>query len=113
MEKEVAAAFNLGPKNNWTMHNPDPKKPSFIPDHIAGNPKKPAWGKSYHFKEIKDWADMSDTGNLKAMLDYVENVGGQLTIYYKSNTYMSGELRDKIQRLMNSGKVKLVPFVAE
>src|SRR6185295_9203178 len=107
-----AEAFNLGPKNNVTMVNPDPNKANFIPDHIAGNPTSLSYGKPYHFKEIKDWADMSDTGNLSAMLDYVEGVAGsQLTIYYKSSTYMSGPLRKRIEGLMTNGKVDLVPFI--
>jgi hypothetical protein len=29
-------------------------------------------GKPYHFKEIKDWANMSDQGNLAAILDYID-----------------------------------------
>lgn len=113
-EAEVAEAYNLGPKNNLTMKNPDPTKPDFIPDHIEGNPTSLKWGKPYHFKEIKDWADMSDTGNLSAMLDYIENTNGsKLTIYYKSNTYMSGPLKSRIERLVTAKKVTLIPFLSE
>src|SRR5262249_44847740 len=116
-ELEVGEAFSLGPKNNLKMVNPNPKEATapFIPDHIVGNPKTLEWGKPYHFIEIKDWADMSDTGNLSAMLDYIENPkiisGSRLTIYYKSNTYMSGPLRTRIEGLMKQGKVDLIPFV--
>jgi hypothetical protein len=105
-ESELQEAFSLGPKNQLTMVNPDPKKVNFKPDHIGGNPTSLEWGKPYHFEEIKDWAVMSDTGNLSAMLDYVDNISGcQLTIYYKSNTYMSGPLRNIIEGLMKKGKV--------
>jgi hypothetical protein len=111
MEGEVGEAFNLGPKNNQKMVNPDPAGADFIPDHIEGNPTSLRWGKAYHFKEIKDWADMSDTGNLSAMLDYVKKINGsRLTIYYKSNTYMSEPLRTRIEGLVKIGQVTLVPF---
>jgi hypothetical protein len=111
-ERELKEAFDLGPKNQVKMLNPDPKKANFIPDHIEGNPAALEWGKPYHFVELKDWANMSDTGNLSAMLDYVENpkFSSQLTIYYKSNTYMSGPLRTRIEGLMKQGKVELIPF---
>lgn len=113
-EAEVAEAFNLGPKNNLTLKNPDPTKPNFNPDHIEGNPGSVTWGRSYHFKEIKDWTKMKDTGNLSAMLDYVENTSGsRLTIYYRNGTYMTGPLRTRIEGLMKSGKVDLIPFVGE
>ena len=98
------------------MRNPSkPGDPGFTPDHIDSNPKSLQWGKRYHFREIKDWADMSDTGNLSAMLDYVENSasGSELTIYYKSNTYMSGPLKARIERLVAAGKVHLIPFASE
>jgi len=31
-------------------------------------------GKPYHFVEVKDWQDMSYTGNLKAMIEYIKSV---------------------------------------
>jgi hypothetical protein len=57
---------------------------------------------------------MSDTGNLSAMLDFVEHTdGARLTIYYRSNTYMSRPLRNWIDGLIKEGKVSLVPFAGE
>lgn len=115
-EKELKEAFNLGAKNKLPMVNPDPKKASFIPDHIRGNPTSLQWGKPYHFEEIKDWANMSDTGNLSEMLDYVDTAiskisGSKLTIYYRNGTYMSGPLRSRIEGLMKKGIVELIPFI--
>jgi hypothetical protein len=113
-ERELKEAYDLGPKNLTKMESPNKGGVNFIPDHVAGNPSQLVWGQPYHFEEIKDWAKMSDTGNLSAMLDYVEKTNGStMTIYYKSNTYMSGPLRGRIESLMKSGKVDLVPFVGE
>jgi hypothetical protein len=111
-EKELKEAFDLEAKNTAVMKSPAKGK-DFIPDHVRGSPGELEWGKSYHFEEIKDWKNMSDTGNLSQMLDYVEQTDSKLTIYYKSNTYMSGPLRSKIEALMKAGKVELIPFVGE
>jgi Domain of unknown function (DUF4157) len=111
-ERELKQAYDLTKKNMAKMQNPNAKGVNFIPDHVAGNPSTLDWGKPYHFEEIKDWADMSNTGNLSAMLDYVDTVpGSKLTLYFKSNTYMSGPLRNRIDALMKSGKVDLIPFI--
>jgi hypothetical protein len=114
-EKELAAAgLTTATKNSAEMVSMDPKIPNFIPDGVGGNPAALQWGKPYHFEEIKDWANMSDTGNLKAMLDYVDMTNGAtLTIYFKSTTYMSGPLRTRIEGMMSSGKVDLVPFIGD
>ena len=112
-EAEVGEAFSLGPKNNQPMRDPNPGGADFIPDFVDGQPTSLVWGRQYHFREVKDWADMADTGNLSAMLDYVSNpnfAGSRLTIYYRSNTYMSGPLRTRIEALIQSGRVDLVPF---
>jgi len=112
-EDEVAEAFNLGPKNTAMMRDPNPGGADFIPDFVDGNPESLVWGRPYHFREVKNWAKMPDTGNLKAMLDYVsdpEIPDARLTIYFRSNTRMSGPLKKKIEELMLSGKVNLVPF---
>jgi hypothetical protein len=110
-EEELQKAMDLGLKNTETMSN-KAGTISFIPDHVGGFPEKLNWGEPYHFSEIKDWKNMSDTGNLKAMLDYVEEVpGSSITIYYKSNAKMSGTLITEIDTLRKAGKAKLIPFV--
>ena len=110
-EEELQKAMDLGLKNTETMSNKTGTV-SFIPDHVGGFPEKLNWGEPYHFSEIKDWKDMSDTGNLKAMLDYVDNVpGSSITIYYKSSTRMTGPLIKKIDTLRKAGKAELIPFV--
>ena len=110
-EKELQEAWDLGLKNNLSMTDKTGAK-SFIPDHVEGFPERLEWGKPYHFKEIKDWQSMSDTGNLKAMLDYVKNTpGSKITLYYRSNARMSGPLMAKIDELRQIGKAELLPFV--
>lgn len=48
----------------------------FIPDAVKGKHIKLEWGEPYHFVEVKGWQDMSNMGNLKAMIDYVQKNGG-------------------------------------
>jgi hypothetical protein len=109
-ERELKAAYDLGPKNTAALrtHAGQP----FIPDHIAGAPKSLVQGQPYHFLEIKDWANMSDTGNLSLMLDYVNEVpGSSITLFFRSNTYMSGPLTERIVELVAKGRATLVPFL--
>lgn len=102
--------MDLGLKNYVSMNDKTGAK-SFIPDHVVGMPDELIPGKPYHFVEIKDWKTMSDTGNLKAMLDYVENTpGSKITIYFRSTAKMSGPLRDKIEKLRIAGIAELLPF---
>lgn len=111
-EKELAAAYDLGAKNSKTMTAPNGTA-NFIPDHVAGNPKTLKWGDSFDFVEIKDWASMSQTGNVNAMLDYVEMTDSTLTLYFRNNAKMSGPLMEKIDRLRRVGKVKLIPYISK
>ena len=50
----------------------------FIPDAVKGNPTELVWGQAYHFTEVKGWKDMSNTGNLARMIEYVDEFGGHL-----------------------------------
>lgn len=110
-EKELQEAMDLGLKNYVSMADETGGK-SFIPDHVKGSPDRLEWGKPYHFVEIKDWQSMSDTGNLKAMLDYVKNTpGSKITLYFRSTAKMSGPLIDKIEKLRKIGKAEVVPFL--
>jgi hypothetical protein len=110
-EAEVGEAFGLGARNTQRMRDPNAGGADFIPDFVDGHPARLSWGKQYHFHEVKDWSKMSDTGNLSAMLDYVAtNNGSRLTIYFRSNTAMSGPLATRVDALVKSGRVNLMPF---
>ncbi len=111
-ERELAAAYDLGKKNTKTMGAPKGSA-EFIPDHVVGNPPALKWGESYDFVELKDWANMSQTGNVKAMLEYVEQTNSTLTLYFRNTTYMSNPLMLKIDALRKVGKVKLIPYVGK
>ncbi len=108
-EKELAAAYDLAAKNTKTMSAPKGGT-DFIPDHVVGNPPSLKWGEPYDFVELKDWANMSQTGNVKAMLEYVEQTNSTLTLYYRSSAKMSGPLMKRIENLIKVGKVKLIPY---
>ncbi len=77
-------------KNTAEMVSQHSDIPNFIPDGIKGNQAKLTWGESYHFVEIKGWADMSHTGNLKAMIQYVEKYGGHIDIVFRSAKHADG-----------------------
>ncbi|HYO51475.1 hypothetical protein, partial [Archangium sp.] len=45
---------------------------------VKGNPAELVWGQPYPFVEAKARKELSLTGNLKAMIEYVEKYGGHL-----------------------------------
>jgi hypothetical protein len=97
-------------KNVATMIPPGPKATGFIPDGVKGNPAELVWGKPYHFTEVKGWKDMSYTGNLKGMLEYVDDFGGHIDVVFRSAkhadgaTELTGPLRSVVDRLVKEGK---------
>jgi hypothetical protein len=88
----------------------------FIADAVKGQPAELVWGKPYHFVEAKGRQELAVTGNLKAMIEYVERYGGHLEIWFRSGkhpagaTKLTGPLRDRLARLENVGKVAVNPF---
>ena len=99
-------------KNNQRMRDPNPGGKDFSPDSVDGNPAHLVWGRPYHFREIKDWADMADRKNLTPMLNYVADPKNRsrLTICYRNGAAMSEEVKTRIEELMTAGRVDLVPF---
>jgi len=49
----------------------------FIPEAVKRHKGVLVWGQPYDFVEIKSRKEMSWTGNLTAMIDYVERYGGE------------------------------------
>ncbi|MFY0526524.1 hypothetical protein ACN28I_26410 [Archangium gephyra] len=88
----------------------------FIPDSVKGNPAELVWGQPYSFVEAKARQELSFSGNLKAMVEYVEKHGGQLELWIRSAkhldgaTRISGPLDRRLQRLINQGKASLLYY---
>ncbi|MBZ4415522.1 hypothetical protein, partial [Myxococcus sp. RHSTA-1-4] len=85
----------------------------FIPDSVVGNPEELVWGRPYRFVEAKARAEMPLTGNLKAMLQYVEEYGGHIEVYFRSaqhprgQTGLSKPLLLQIEALKKEGKAEI------
>ncbi|KFA91171.1 pre-toxin TG domain-containing protein [Archangium violaceum] len=88
----------------------------FIPDSVKSNPVELVWGQPYVFVEAKARQELSLSGNLKAMIEYVEKYGGQLELWIRSAkhldgaTRISGPLDRRLQRLINRGKASLLYY---
>jgi hypothetical protein len=80
-------------KNTAIMMDPGSKTAGFIPDGVKGNPAELVWGTPYHFVEVKGWKEMSNTGNLKAMMEYVHDFGGHIEVVFRSAKHPQGKTR--------------------
>jgi|GEM_PF-1918594 len=105
-------------ERNAAMMMPPPGSGAqgFIPDSVKGNPAELVWGQPYSFVEAKARQELSFSGNLKAMVEYVEKHGGQLELWIRSAkhldgaTRISGPLDRRLQRLINQGKASLLYY---
>lgn len=85
----------------------------FIPDAVKGNPAELIWGQPYHFVESKARKELSLSGNLKAMIEYVDQYGGHLELWVRSArhsdgaTRLSGPLLGDLEKLEAEGKAVL------
>jgi hypothetical protein len=113
-EQEVLKA--KGYEKNTAMLLPPPgsgAEQGFIPDSVPGNPEELVWGRPYRFVEVKGREEMALTGNLKAMLDYVEEYGGHLEVWFRSAKHTQGQTRltskldDRLQELIEQGKARI------
>ena len=85
--------------------DPDGVK-GFIPDGVRNFKGSPKWGAPYDFVEVKDWENMSVTGNLKQMIRYVQTYGGSIEVVFRAKkTKLSGPLKRELKDLGNSAKI--------
>ncbi|WP_224249242.1 hypothetical protein [Hyalangium gracile] len=102
-----------GYEKNTTMMMPPPGGGArgFIADSVVGHRGELVWGKPYRFVEVKGREEMALTGNLDAMISYVEKYGGQLEVWFRSSahskgrTRLSSPLQDRLKRLGDQGLV--------
>ncbi|HEX5746028.1 MAG TPA: hypothetical protein VFZ09_07275, partial [Archangium sp.] len=99
-------------ERNAAMMMPPPgsRAQGFIPDSVKGNPAELVWGQPYPFVEAKARKELSLSGNLEAMIDYVEKYGGHLELWVRSAkhpdgaTRLSESLQNRLSRLEANGK---------
>ena len=88
----------------------------FIPDSVKGNPANLVWGQPYPFVEAKARKQLSLTGNLEAMIDYVDEYGGHLELWVRSArhadgpTRLSGPLLQRLEYLKQFGRARIRPY---
>jgi hypothetical protein len=116
-EQEVLKA--KGCEKNTALMLPPPgskAEQGFVPDSVLGNPEELVWGRPYRFVEVKGRAEMALTGNLKAMIEYVEAHGGHVEVWLRSANHPSGGTRltqpldDRLDRLFKDGKATVKYF---
>ncbi|WNG49674.1 hypothetical protein F0U60_40310 [Archangium minus] len=102
-------------ERNTAMMMPPPgsRSQGFIPDAVKGNPTELIWGQPYSFVEAKARKELSVTGNLDAMIEYVEEFGGHLELWVRSAnhrdgpTHLSKPLLRRLKGLTDDGKARL------
>ncbi len=85
----------------------------FIPDAVKGNPAELVWGQPYSFVEAKARQKLSRSGNIQAMIDYVDAYGGHIELWVRSArhpdgaTHLSEPLQRSLRALENEGKASV------
>jgi hypothetical protein len=106
-----------GQEKNRALMIPPPGShvEGFIPDAVRGSPTpgELVWGQPYFFIEAKARQELSLGGNLKAMLEYVEEYGGHVELWIRSSKHPDGAtrltkpLQEKLTRLTARGKASI------
>ncbi|WPB74781.1 pre-toxin TG domain-containing protein [Archangium violaceum] len=102
-------------ERNTAMMMPPPGNGTqgFIPDSVKGKPAELVWGQPYSFVEAKARKELPLTGNLEAMIEYVEKYGGHLELWIRSSrhadgpTHLSKPLLRRLKSLADTGNAIL------
>jgi hypothetical protein len=119
-ELEQAVLKTRGQEKNRALMMPPPgsEAQGFIPDAVPRNPTpgELVWGQPYDFLEVKGRKELALTGNLEAMLDYVEEYGGYIELWVRSSKHPEGAtkltkpLRDRLERLKEQHRAAVHTF---
>jgi hypothetical protein len=104
-----------GYQKNTVMMMPPPESElqGFIADAVRGTPEELVWGQPYRLVECKARKELSLTGNLEAMIEYVEQYGGHLELWIRSAkhpdgaTKLSTPLKNRLELLREKGKAQI------
>jgi len=108
---ENDALTELGLDKNTLQIGDDP---GFIPDGIRDPDFRP--GDPADFVEMKNVEYLSDTGNVSAMLDYIQENGGDMELVIGPQTRISEPLRRRLEEagatvsIFENGTVRNVPL---
>ncbi|WP_224249751.1 hypothetical protein [Hyalangium gracile] len=118
-EQQVLQARTQAKNRAMMMPPPGSHAEGFIPDAVLSSttPGELVWGQPYFFIEAKGRQELALGGNLKAMLEYVEEFGGHMELWIRSARHPKGAtrltqtLQDSLFRLQLQGKasVKSLP----
>ncbi|QRK08682.1 hypothetical protein JQX13_00380 [Archangium violaceum] len=102
-------------ERNTAMVMPPPgsRAQGFVADSVKGSPVELVWGQPYPFVEAKARKELSLSGNIKAMIEYVEKYGGHLELWVRSAqhadgpTRLSGSLLERLRALDQLGNARV------
>ncbi|WP_404365238.1 hypothetical protein ACIHQR_33495 [Corallococcus coralloides] len=115
-EQSVLQRRKLPKNTDLLLPPPGSKAQGFVPDAVTGHKGDLVWGSPYDFVEVKGRAEMALTGNLKAMIEYVQKYGGSLELWIRSAkhpegaTRLSGPLAKELSDLEKQGQATVKPF---
>jgi hypothetical protein len=115
-EDAILQAHKYERNSAMLMPPPGSGAQGFVPDAVKGNPADLVWGQPYPFVEAKARKQLSFSGNLKAMIEYVEKCGGHLELWVRSArhpdgaTRLSGPLLQRLGRLEEFGRAEIRPY---
>ncbi|MCY1044180.1 hypothetical protein OV208_22875 [Corallococcus sp. bb12-1] len=115
-EQAVLQSRNYPKNTSLLLPPPGSSAQGFVPDSVLGKPGDLVWGQPYNFVEVKGRAEMPLTGNLKAMLEYIEEYGGSIELWVRSSkhaagmTQLTGPLSSKLKILQMEGRATIKPF---
>jgi hypothetical protein len=112
-EQQVLKANGYAKNTALLLPPPGSRTQGFVSDSVVGHPEELVWGRPYRFIEVKARGEMALTGNLKAMLEYVEAFGGHIEIWFRSARHPNGQtrltepLRQQLEELSERGKAQV------
>jgi hypothetical protein len=111
-EQDILTLRGLEKNTALMLPPPGSKAQGFVPDAVPGNPNpgELVWGKPYRFVEAKARQELALTGNLRAMLDYVDDHDGHVELWVRSSRHADGPtqltmpLQRRLADLQRQGK---------
>ncbi|GMU02937.1 hypothetical protein KH5H1_70570 [Corallococcus caeni] len=115
-EQSVLQGRKLPKNSSLLMPPPGSKAQGFVPDAVTGHKGDLVWGSPYDFVEVKGRAELALTGNIRAMIEYVQKYGGSLELWIRSAKHAEGAtqltkpLRTEIEKLKQLGRADIQFF---
>ncbi|NNB89253.1 hypothetical protein [Corallococcus exiguus] len=115
-EQSVLQSRKLPKNTDLLLPPPGSNAQGFVPDAVTGHKGDLVWGSPYDFIEVKGRAEMALTGNIKAMIEYVQKYGGSLELWIRSAKHSEGATRltnplaKELRDLGKQGQATVRPF---